>query len=93
MLALSQGKGISLIPRQRKLTTQEAADLVDISRPTLVKLLEYGRILFEMAGRHHKVSPDVLLEYQRQTRANRRAALDELTQDAAGEIEAILKAQ
>ncbi|UGT91606.1 helix-turn-helix domain-containing protein [Mycobacterium ostraviense] len=93
VLALSQGKGISLIPRQRKLTTQEAADLLNISRPTLVKLLEGGRIPFEKPGRHRKVSLDALLEYQRQTRANRRATLAELTQDSAAEIEAILKAQ
>ncbi|BCO56944.1 putative antitoxin VapB50 [Mycobacterium intracellulare] len=93
VLAFSQGKGITLVPRQSKLTTQEAADLLNISRPTLVKLLEEGRIPFEKPGRHRKVSLDALLQYQRETRARRRAALDELTRDSANEIEAILKAR
>jgi excisionase family DNA binding protein len=93
VLALSQGEGISLVPRHQKLTTQEAADLLNISRPTLVKLLEEGRIPFEKPGRHRKVSLDALLKYQQETRANRRAALRELTQEAAGEIEALLKQQ
>ncbi|ORV14150.1 excisionase [Mycobacterium celatum] len=93
VLALSQGKGITLVPRQSKLTTQEAADLLNISRPTLVKLLEEGRIPFEKPGRHRKVSLDALLQYQRETRARRRAALDELTRDSANEIKEILKAR
>lgn len=91
VLALSQGKGISLVPRHQMLTTQEAADLLNISRPTLVKLLEEGRIPFDKPGRHRKVSLDALLKYQHETRANRRAALRELTLDAAGEIERLLK--
>jgi excisionase family DNA binding protein len=93
VLALSQGKGITLVPRQQKLTTQEAADLLNISRPTLVKLLEQGRIPFEKPGRHRKVSLDALLAYQQDMRASRRAALDDMTRDSADEIEAILKAQ
>lgn len=90
VLALSQGKGISLVPRHLKLTTQEAADLLNISRPTLVRLLEDGRIPFEKPGRHHRVSLDALLEYQQETRSNRRAALGELSRDALGELQAAL---
>lgn len=89
VLALSQGKGISLVPHSQMLTTQEAADLLNISRPTLVKLLEQGRIPFEKPGRHRKVRLDALLQYQEQTRANRRAALRELSKDAVGEIFAL----
>jgi excisionase family DNA binding protein len=93
VLALSQGKGISLVPRQSMLTTQEAADLLNISRPTLVKLLEEGLIPYHQPGRHHKVSLDAVLQYQRQMRSCRRAALDELTRNSANEVKAILKAQ
>jgi excisionase family DNA binding protein len=75
------------------LTTQEAADLLNISRPTLVKLLEEGRIPYDQPGRHRKVSLDAALQYQQQTRARRRAALDELTRDSVNEVKAILKAQ
>ncbi|CKM44528.1 excisionase [Mycobacterium tuberculosis] len=90
VLALSQGKGISLVPRHLKLTTQEAADLLNISRPTLVRLWEDGRIPFEKPGRHRRVSLDALLEYQQETRSNRRAALGELSRDALGELQAAL---
>jgi excisionase family DNA binding protein len=90
VLALSQGKGISLVPRQLKLTTQEAADLLNISRPTLVRLLENGRIPFEKPGRHRRVSLDALLAYQQATRSSRRAALSELSRDALGELQAAL---
>lgn len=90
VLALSQGKGISLVPRHLKLTTQEAADLLNISRPTLVRLLEDGRIPFEKPGRHRRVSLDALLQYQQETRSNRRAALGELSRDAFGELQAAL---
>lgn len=93
VLALSQDRGITLIPRQSMLTTQQAADLLNISRPTLVKLLEEGRIPFEKPGRHRKVKLDALVQYQRQMRAHRRAALNELTRDSADEIKAILQAQ
>ncbi|ETW23196.1 helix-turn-helix domain-containing protein [Mycobacterium gastri] len=93
VLALSQGKGISLVPHNQMLTTQQAADLLNVSRPTLVKLLEQGRIPFEKPGRHRKVRLDALLKYQERTRASRRAALRELSKDAVDEVKAILKAQ
>jgi excisionase family DNA binding protein len=93
VVAMLQGNAITLVPRQQKLTTQQAADMLNISRPTLVKLLEEGRIPFEKPGRHRKVSLDAVLKYQQETRAGRRAALDELTRDSADEIAAILKAQ
>jgi excisionase family DNA binding protein len=90
-LAMSQGKGIQLVPHHLKLTTQEAADILNISRPTLVKLLEEKRIPYEKPGRHRRIRLDALLKYQEETRVNRRAALREATQDSADEIEALLK--
>lgn len=90
VLALSQGKGISLVPRHLTLTTQEAADLLNVSRPTLVRLLEEGRIPFQKPGRHRRISLDAVLEYQQKTRSGRRAALDELSRDALGELQAAL---
>jgi excisionase family DNA binding protein len=88
--AMAHGKAITLVPRQQMLTTQEAADLLNISRPTLVKLLEEGRIPFEKPGRHRKVSLDAVLQYQQETRTRRRAALDEMTRDHEDEINAML---
>lgn len=82
--ALLAGQGVSIAPHTAKLSTQEAADLLGISRPTLVKLLEAGEIPFEQAGhgRHRRIRLADLEEYRRATRHARRAALTELTRAA-----------
>src|SRR6476620_7524841 len=90
-LAMSKGKGIQLVPHGMILTTQEAADMLNVSRPTLVKLLEDGRIPYEKPGRHRRIRLEALLEYQEATRVMRRSALREATQESADEIEALLK--
>ncbi|ARG59234.1 excisionase [Mycobacterium kansasii] len=88
--AMSQGKGIQLVPHHMALTTQEAADILNISRPTLVKLLEEGRIPYDKPGRHRRIRLDAVLAYQQETRARRKAALQEATRDSADEIRAAL---
>ncbi len=82
--SMRAGKAITVAPLDQRLTTQEAADFLGISRPTLVKLLEQGDIAFERpaAGRHRRVRLDDILEYQGRQRAERRVALDELTAQA-----------
>jgi excisionase family DNA binding protein len=89
--AMAHGKGITLVPRGQLLTTQQAAELLNISRPTLVKLLEEGHIPFDKPGRHRKVRLDALLQYQQRTRARRREALDDMMRESADEMTAILK--
>ncbi|AKT50583.1 helix-turn-helix domain-containing protein [Arsenicicoccus sp. oral taxon 190] len=83
--AMRAGKAITVAPVDQLLTTQEAADFLGISRPTLVKLLESGRIPFERpaAGRHRRVRLQDVIDYQDSQRAGRRAALDDMTRDAA----------
>jgi excisionase family DNA binding protein len=83
--SMRAGKAITVAPVDQMLTTQEAANFLGISRPTLVKLLEQGRIVYEQpaAGRHRRVRLTNVLEYQRRKLVERRAALDELTEDAA----------
>jgi excisionase family DNA binding protein len=90
-LAMSQGKGIQLVPHHLTLTTQEAADILNISRPTLVKLLKEERIPYEKPGRHRRVRLDAVLQYQQETRVARKAALQEATRDSADEIQALLR--
>jgi excisionase family DNA binding protein len=80
---LSQGLAITIAPHNTMLTTQEAADLLNISRPTLVRLLTDGEIPYTMRGRHRRVLLRDVLEYQERTRSERRQALDEMA--AAGE--------
>ncbi|MDQ6946911.1 MAG: excisionase family DNA-binding protein, partial [Actinomycetota bacterium] len=64
---------------------QEAADFLGVSRPTLVKLLEDGAIQFERPNRHRRVRLQDLLAFQERRRAERRAALNQLTAEA-GEL-------
>jgi len=83
--SMRAGKAITIAPLDQRLTTQEAANFLGISRPTLVKLLEQGEISYERpaAGRHRRVRLNDVLDYQRRKRADRRETLDELTEQAA----------
>lgn len=80
--ALTQGLAISIAPHNTMLTTQEAADLLNISRPTLVRLLTEGEIPYTMRGRHRRVLLRDILDYQERTRTERRQALDQMAADA-----------
>lgn len=81
--AMSQGLAISIAPHNTQLTTQEAADLLGISRPTLVRLLVDGEIPFELRGRHRRVMLADVVAYQQRAKVERRAALDEMTRTAS----------
>lgn len=76
--ALASGEGITVVPQGMTMTTQQAADFLGISRPTLVRLLEAGEIPFEQPGRHRRVRLEDLIAYQSTSRAERRDALREL---------------
>ncbi|MFD8590169.1 helix-turn-helix domain-containing protein [Streptomyces sp. NPDC059637] len=76
--AMRAGRAITVASLSQRLTTQEAAELLGISRPTLVKLLEKGEIPFEQPGHHRRVRLDDLLAYQTRRRTERERALDEL---------------
>jgi len=72
---LAAGNGVTIVPRATRLTTQEAADFLGISRPTLVKLLESGAMPFETVGGHRRVTLDDLLNYQEKEQAHQRTVL------------------
>jgi excisionase family DNA binding protein len=80
--ALSQGMAISIAPHNTMLTTQEAADLLNISRPTLVRLLTDGDIPHSLRGRHRRVLLRDILDYSERTRSERRSTLDQMAADA-----------
>src|SRR6266851_1602274 len=80
--ALSQGLAITVAPHQTVLSTSEAAQLLGVSRPTLVRLLESGQIPFDKPGRHRRVRLADLLAYQERSRRRRAALLDQMVADA-----------
>ncbi len=82
--SMRAGKAITVAPLDQRLTTQEAADFLGISRPTLVKLLEQGEIAYERpaAGRHRRVRLADVLDFQSRKREVRRTTLDQMTADA-----------
>jgi excisionase family DNA binding protein len=88
--AMAQGQGVTVMPLSALLTTQEAADLLGISRPTLVRLLADGEIAHEQRGRHRRILLSDLLAYQEQMHRERRESLERMAQDgqAAGLYEA-----
>lgn len=88
---LALGDGISILPYSAKLTTQEAADFLGMSRPTFVKLLESGAIPFELVGRHRRVTLRDVVDYQDRAQRERRAALAELAKDSIEEYERLPK--
>lgn len=77
---LGQGRGVQIIPKEAELTTQQAAGMLNVSRPYLIGLLESGKIPFRKVGRHRRITFEALMEYKRQDDLERRAAADDLAQ-------------
>ena len=75
---LESGHGVQIIPKDAELTTQQAADVLNVSRPYLIGLLESGQIPFRKVGRHRRITFEALIEYKRRDDLKRRAAADDL---------------
>jgi excisionase family DNA binding protein len=75
---LMRGRAISIVPVNKELTTQEAADVLGVSRPYLVKLLEKGEIPYVRVGTQRRIRYRDVLEYQDRREAERLSALDEM---------------
>ncbi len=79
MTQLSQGNSVNITPIHAELTTQEAADLLNMSRPTLIKLLDSGDIPFYRTGNRRKVPFSDVIKYKENLEVDRLSTLDELS--------------
>jgi len=79
---LVRGNRVSLLPLGRMLTTRQAAELLNVSRPYLIQLLERGELPFEMVGTHRRVAIEDVLRYRAERSERRRAALRALSDEA-----------
>lgn len=82
LVEMAQGNAVTIVPTHAELTTQEAANLLNVSRPHLVKLLEDGDIPFTKAGTHRRIRYQDLMAYREQRMQESRNALDKLTEQA-----------
>ncbi len=76
--SMAQGQTVTLVPHGKELTTQEAAGLLHVSRPHLIKLLDEGVIPHHKVGTHRRVRIEDVLAYRSKRDTTRREKLDEL---------------
>lgn len=79
LAAMANGQGVQIMPVNAELTTQQAAQLLNVSRPYLIGLLERGEIEYRLVGRHRRVRFDALMAYMRRDDLARKQVVDELT--------------
>jgi excisionase family DNA binding protein len=78
LAAMAERRPVSVVPMDAELTTQQAADMLNVSRPHLTKLLNEGRIPYRKVGTHRRVLVADALSFKADTRANQSRAIDDV---------------
>jgi excisionase family DNA binding protein len=83
--AMAAGHGITMIPENAELTSVQAAELLSVSRPFLIKLLDEGALPYRKVGKHRRIRLEDVLAYKQRIDREREAVLDELVAQAQEE--------
>jgi excisionase family DNA binding protein len=80
--AMAAGRGITIIPESAELTTVQAAEVLNVSRPFLIKLLDAEKIPYRKVGKHRRIRMEDVMSYKTATDQDREAILDKLVAEA-----------
>ena len=80
--AMAAGQGVTIIPENAELTTVQAADVLNVSRPFLIKLLDEQKIPHRKVGKHRRIRMEDVMAYKASVDAERQSVLDELAAEA-----------
>ncbi len=79
---MSDGKSVDIVAEDAELSTQKAADILNVSRPFIIKLLEQGRIPFKKVGKHRRILLHDVLRVKEQQNKVRESQLEKLVKDS-----------
>ena len=79
---LIDGRSLVLMPEEKQLTTQQAGDLLGMSRPYVIRLLDGGEMPYNLVGKHRRIALRDVLAYAKRRSGARRSALDKMARDA-----------
>jgi excisionase family DNA binding protein len=82
---MASGRGVSIIPENAELTTVQAAAILNVSRPYLIRLLTEGGLPHRKVGKHRRILMEDVMAYKNRIDQDREAVLDQLAAEAQGD--------